>query len=371
MPANSPSADPDRRDHLAVWEYAGLMLTYWCNARCAFCYVYSGPDRGGDMSRDDAIRLWRELDELARAHGKTMRIHLAGGEPTGDWPRLVSIIRAARDAGLTRLEKVETNAFWATSDGLTRARLELLDALGMERLIISADVYHQEFIPVERVERCVRMAREVLGRGRLIVRWWDFYQQPVETRRLDDAERARAFQAALTRHQDRLAGRAAERLTDFFPLRPAAAFAGENCIGEVLHSRHVHIDPYGNIFPGVCAGIILGNAAERSVSEVWRSLAETWPAHPVVGPVVRGGSFELMRAAEQLGYTERPEGYANKCHLCSHVRQFLLDHGHWPAAVGPAECYANDRDKREAAAARELVRLTLSKPSATPDAADT
>src|SRR5262245_4837662 len=83
---------------LSVWEYAGLMITYWCNARCAFCYVYSAPDRGGEMSVDQAVKMWRGLDQIAASVGKTMRIHLAGGEPFYDWVRLIAIVRAARDA---------------------------------------------------------------------------------------------------------------------------------------------------------------------------------------------------------------------------------------------------------------------------------
>lgn len=347
--ARAPQPAAPGGPRLSTWEFAGLMVTYWCNARCAFCYVYSGPDRGGRMTTDDALALWRGLDRLAARDGKKMRIHLAGGEPMGDWPALVSLVRAARDAGLTPLEKVETNAFWAIDDGATRARLELLDALGMEKLVISADVYHQEFIAPERVERCARIARQVLGAGRVRVRWWDFLAQPRDGRRATPAERDAAYRAALERHQDRLTGRAAQRLTRFYELHPPEHFAGQNCVKEVLDSRHVHIDPFGHVFPGVCAGIILGTArGAGGVERVWDELAANWRAHPVVDAVATGGSFELMRRAERLGFAPRAEGYANKCHLCCDVRQYMSDRGLWREHVGPPECYANARDLREA-----------------------
>jgi MoaA/NifB/PqqE/SkfB family radical SAM enzyme len=346
-------------EKLSVWEYAGLMVTYWCNARCAFCYVYSAPDRGGDMTVERALHLWHGLDRLAGLTGKKMRIHLSGGEPMGDWPRLAAIIRAARDAGLTPLEKVETNAFWATEDNLTRARLELLDGLGLEKLIISADVYHQEYVPIERVARCTRIARQVLGRSRVRVRWWDTVHQPAPVHPMTRAERVRTYHAALARHNDRLTGRAAERLAGFFECFPAEHFAGQTCVSEVLGSRHVHIDPYGNVFPGVCSGIILGNAAEREVDELWRELAENWHENPVLDAVVSGGSFELMRRAQRHGYRSRQAGYANKCHLCTHVRQFLVERGGWERYLGPAECYANVADKRDAARQPAAVGLPV------------
>jgi organic radical activating enzyme len=326
---------------LAVWEFAGLLVTYWCNAQCAFCYVHSGPDRGGEISPATAIELWRSLDSLAAAQGKRMHIHLAGGEPFRNWPRLAAIVRAAHDAGLTPLEKIETNAFWATDDNLVRARLELLDALGMEKLVVSTDVYHQEFVPFDRVRRCVEVARRVLGPGRVRVRWWDFFRRPVDLRRSSREEKQAAYAAAWQRHRDRLTGRAAERLAPLLPRFPAGRFRGDHCVEPVLRSRHVHIDGYGNIFPGVCSGIILGRAGPQSVADVWHSLARNWQQNPVVEAVVTGGSYELMRRAQPFGYQELPKGYANKCHLCTHVRQFMVERGLWPEFVGPRECYAN------------------------------
>ncbi|MBI5864988.1 MAG: radical SAM protein [Planctomycetes bacterium] len=357
--ASRPAPPSLPADQLAVWEFAGLMITYWCNARCAFCYVYSAPDRGGAMSAADAVQMWRGLDELAASAGKTMRIHLAGGEPFGDWVQLLSIVRAARDAGLTRLEKVETNAFWATSDGLTRARLEQLNALGIDLLLISADVFHQEFVPMERVVRCVEIARAVLGPSRVRVRWWDFYNQPVDVRKSDDDAKRRAYAVALARHRERLTGRASDRLAEFYERFPAEHFRDANCVREVLHGRHVHIDPYGNVFPGVCSGIIIGNALRTPIPQLWKELAERWREHPIIGRVVSGGSFELYQAAAALGFAPRPEGYSGKCQLCQDVRQFLLEHGGWEQWVGPPDAYANEKDKQEADRWKRRVDLTV------------
>lgn len=340
---------------LALWEFAGLLITYWCNARCAFCYLHSGPERGGDMSVATALDLWRSLDHLAAAHGKTMRIHLAGGEPFRDWPRLAAILRVAREAGLSSPEKIETNAFWATDDGLTRARLELLDALGVEKLVVSSDVYHQEFVPLDRVRRCVDIARQVLGQERVRVRWWEFFNDPLDLRRASPAEKQRAYRAALERHHDRLTGRAADRLAMLLPRYPAERFCGDHCLAAVLHSRHVHIDGYGTTFPGVCSGIILGNAREGGVDELWHDLAQNWPQNPVVAAVVAGGGYELMQQARTWGYRELPDGYASKCHLCTHVRQFLVDYGIWPEFLGPAECYAASPDLTHAPAQPNVV----------------
>lgn len=350
MPRYNPRVKPqsadtasgqDREPQLAVWEFAGLLLTYGCDARCAFCYVSAGPGHRGYMDLATTLALWRSLDELAAQHGKSMRIHLSGGEPFRDWVRLTSLVRAVRDAGLTPLEKIETNASWATDDGLTRARLELLDALGLGKLAVSTDVFHQEFVPLERVRRCVEIGRRVLGRDRVIVRRWDFLRRPVEVRELSPAQREDAFRQALARYKDRLSGRAAMQLARLLPGRPAEAFQGQSCTMEVLQSRHVHVDLHGHIFPGTCVGIILGRATgDFTIVDAWHQLALNWRLHSVVAAVVAGGSYELLQRARCFGYCELPGGYASKCHLCTHIRQYLFDRGLWREFVGPQECYA-------------------------------
>lgn len=325
------------------------MVTYWCNAKCAFCYVYSAPDRGGKMSAVDAVAFWRGLLAQATCGGRGMRIHLAGGEPFGDWPQLLSIVRAARDAGLPPLEKIETNAYWAIDDNLIRARLEQLDAFGVEMLHISADAYHQEFIPLDRVKRLLTVARRVLGGRRVRVRWWDTLLRPVEVRGKNASEKQTIFALAAVKHADRIAGRAADRLAPLLPRYTAAHFRHRHCASEILEGRHVHVDAFGNVFPGVCAGIILGNLHEESADALWNRLNREWVANPVLEAVVRGGSYALMEAAHEHGYIPRDDGYASKCHLCSDVRQFLFERGVWPNAIGPADCYANARDRAETA----------------------
>lgn len=185
----------------------------------------------------------------------------------------------------------------------------------------------------------------MLGPDRVRVRWWDFYSNPVETAALPEGERTTAFLAALQRHPERLTGRAATALAPLLPGRPAEAFRAERCARAVLHSRHVHIDPDGHIFPGTCAGIILGraeatdSAAGTTVAEVWRRLAANWRQHPVVAPLAAGGPFQLLQAVLSLGYVVRPAGYADKCHLCADIRQWLVERDVWPQWLGPPACY--------------------------------
>jgi hypothetical protein len=53
----------------------------------------------------------------------------------------------------------------------------------------------------------------------------------------------------------------------------------------------------------------------------------------------------LVEIAARRGYQPRAEGYASKCHLCAHVRQFLFESGELPNHLGPSACYAPGDDR--------------------------
>jgi organic radical activating enzyme len=337
-----PSVEGQPIRNLAAWEFAGLLVTYWCNAGCAFCYLRSGPQGQRWMTPEQAVRYWRQLHRVAQRVGKTIGIHISGGEPFGNWDNLLAIARAAHQAGLTAagsFEKVETNAYWADCDAIVGERVKALDDCGMQMLVVSADVYHQQFVDFDRVRRCVEVARDVLGEGRVRVRWWDFYNRPIDVRRLSPAERDATFREALGRHRERLTGRAADELPQYLQRRPAETFAHEHCTRAVLGSRHVHVDPFGNVFPGVCTGIILGNAEAEPIEAMWQRLATSWRQDEILSDLIEGGACRLMQRARELGYQPLAQGYADRCHLCTHVREFLFERGEYPQRIGPAACY--------------------------------
>ncbi len=325
---------------LRAWHFAGLLTTYWCNARCAFCYVWGGPEQGGMMTPDDAVDYWQQLERVAAVDGRSVQIHLAGGEPFGQWDNLVAILRAAAAANLPPARKVETNAFWARDDTLTRRRITTLRELGIGRLDVSTDVFHQAFIDVERVRRCVRIGREVLGPDGVRVRWQAFLDQPVIVAGVAKREQDRAYVDALGQIHERMTGRAAFALAGLLPQHPLAHFAGQHCIKELLKSKHVHVGPEGDVFPGVCSGILLGNARREPLDATWRRLTDHWQEEPILSPLVHDGPVGLVDRAIRYGYEPRPAGYATKCHLCTHVRQFLFERQVEPDHLGPSACYA-------------------------------
>lgn len=324
-----------------LWRSAGLLLTYKCNAACEFCYYHCSPEKGGLMPVETAIAAWRSLKNLA---GDTAKIHLTGGEPFLYWDRLVEILAEGKRQGLGRIDLVETNGFWATSEALVRDRLQNLLDFGVHRLKISADPFHQEYIDIELVRLLARVAWEVFGADRLLVRWENYVDVGrasllagrAGTPELPPEQRDTIYLGAYHDYPFRFAGRAADHLGDLFASKPAEAFSDARCLRNFLGAKGVHVDSYGNVFSGTCSGIVVGNLNERPLEEIWRQFDPRVGTR--VGTLCTKGPHGLLENAKSLGY-QPLDAYADKCHLCTHIRQFLHENVVDRTTLRPADCY--------------------------------
>jgi pyruvate-formate lyase-activating enzyme len=317
-----------------LWRSAGLLLTYKCNASCEFCYYNCSTEKNGLMPVDMAVNAWQSLRTLA---GDDAKIHITGGEPFLYWDHLQQILETAKKQNLGKVDMVETNGFWATSEKIASDRLKILDKLGVDRLKISTDPFHQEYVDIEPVCRLARIATEVLGEQRVLVRWREYLKRPVEMKNLSASQRDEQYIRAINEYLCRFTGRAAGRLAELVASKPIETPSSMNCKANLLSARGVHIDPFGNVFSGTCSGIIIGNANKSFLEDIWREF------HPekreIVGTLFNSGPVGLLNKALGLGF-KTAKVYAGKCHLCAGIRQFLFDKGLEKSTIGPPECYS-------------------------------
>ena len=210
---------------------------------------------------------------------------------------------------------------------------------------------------MESVQRLARMATEILGPDRVLIRWRKYLDEPVEMKDLSPVERERQYLRAIKDYPCRFTGRAAGRLAELVASTMLPCFQSNSrgsslkaegfgdgqsqrrdaCQTNFLGAKGVHIDPFGNVFSGTCSGIIVGNINETPLEEIWRQF------HPAksefINTLFNFGPFGLLDRAVKLGY-QGPRIYADKCHLCTQIRQFFFDHDIENSIVGPAECYS-------------------------------
>ncbi|MHC4626566.1 MAG: radical SAM protein [Planctomycetota bacterium] len=320
---------------LKLWRSAGLLLTYKCNCACEFCYYSCDPAKGGLMSVETAISSWHSLRALA---GDAARIHITGGEPFLYWDRLEQILEEAQRERLGKVDLVETNGFWAKNGEVARRQLKRLDELGMHRLKISTDPFHQEYVDAELVRRLAATANDILGPDRMLVRWQKYLDNPTQMKDLLPSERKEWYISTANDYPCRFTGRAAGKLASLFAAQPIESFDEADCKSDFLGAKGVHIDPFGNVFSGTCSGIILGNVTETPLEEMWKRFD---PAHDdFVSRLFNSGPSGLHEEAAKQLYRPQ-EVYASKCHLCTSIRQLLFDKGLCRSTIGPTECYGD------------------------------
>ncbi len=287
------------------------------------------------MPVDTVISAWQSLKILADDNAK---IHITGGEAFLYWDHLQEILEQAKKQNMGKVDLIETNGFWATTDKIIKQRLKRLDELGMYRFKISTDPFHQEYVDIEPVRRLAEIAIEMLGHKRVLVRWRKYLEKPIEMKDITPAERRQQYINAINDYPCRFTGRAAGKLAGLVASKPIEILAAMNCKSDFLGAKGVHIDPYGNVFSGTCSGIIFGNVNQIKLEDIWKQF------HPgkndFINILSNSGPYGLLERAEKLGY-KKAKVYAGKCHLCTSIRQFFYENGIEKSTVGPEDCYAD------------------------------
>jgi hypothetical protein len=310
----------------------GLMLSYKCSAACRHCMYACSPHWGADwISIED---LEGGLSKLAatiqsspwgeRSMSLNHGLHFTGGEPFLNYELLLRAVETADRLGIPSTF-VETNCYWCREDEVTRTRLNALQEAGLRGIMISVNPFYAEYVPFERTERCIRVSREVFGRN-VMVYQLEYYEQ---FRRLGIQDRIPLSEYVariggrrwVERVELFLMGRAARQLRAYYPMHPASRFLEEPCRPPFLRNWHNHFDNYGNLVPGYCGGISLGNwhDLERLIRE-----GIDLDERPVLGHLIGGDMRGLLHFAQELGYPGSKEGYLSKCDLCLEVRTYLV-----------------------------------------------
>jgi len=319
---------------LTIWRYAGLMLTYKCPAACQFCYYSCSPDKGGLMPIETALNAWQSLIDLA---GPVAEIHITGGEPFLYFDHLVELLAEAQRRELIGLDAIETNAYWAKDRDTILKRMKILKDYGIKRLKISWDPFHAEYIDEDNVTLLADTAKEVIGQENVLVRWDKYLGCGIDMKSLDLTQRCEMYKKAMLDFPVRFTGRSVQKLATVLGGSSLEEVTAKNCSKSFLSPKGVHIDPHGNVFSGLCSGITIGNVNNNSLKDIWKSFD---PVNmPVVGSLVKGSPSALLDEAVDLGFQVRPR-YADKCHLCTDVRQFFFDKNQYYPIISPSECYS-------------------------------
>jgi hypothetical protein len=326
----------------------GILLSYKCNAACQHCIYACSPRWKNDWI--SVANLERTLTLLA---GKIMPgpygpkgvsfnhgLHFTGGEPFLKFDLLLKGVEIANQLGIPSLF-VETNGFWCRQDEETKDKMRQLQEAGLLGILISVNPFILESVPFERTERATRIGTEIFGRNLLIYQM-DYFMQ---FRRLGVTGRmplpAYLRQVGLREATSRIEllpiGRAVYALTDWYDTYPARAFSGADCSAAFMRNYHNHWDNYGNVIPGFCAGLAIGNILENPTLYAEGITFEDYPLLKIL--FTQGVSGLYAFAQQSFGYQEQASGYVSACHLCVDIRQHIVKQTQAFRELRPGEFY--------------------------------
>ena len=293
----------------------GLILTYRCNASCRHCYFNAGPSRTEEMKRREALNY---LDQAAEFSTLRM-VSLTGGEPFLLPELLREALSHASDMGFKT--EVVTNCFWGESKERAREQLGSLADAGLDVINISADDFHQEFIPFSYIQNCYEASKELGMKITILCSVAKSSRLRVEkvVDLLGDANIH--ILGGITPPPDIIKAYAMAVESAFIPAgRGSQIPRGEWIIGHRLAIgpcphvlRDIAIEPSGGVLPccsaaGLIGSLNLGNAKREPLSRI----IERANRREVFKVLARRGPQGLLDITEE----KIQRNYVNKCHLC-------------------------------------------------------
>jgi MoaA/NifB/PqqE/SkfB family radical SAM enzyme len=263
---------------------------------------------------------------------------VSGGEPLLFFDAVAKIAQEAKRLGMQSIW-VFSNAHWAVSLEAARRRLIQLKRAGVSRLCLSADGFHQQFIPTQSVHDAMIVASdlgmEVVLDTRIMGKTLQ-ENNPVNKATVEILQQLGDLRNIETwRGSPMYIGRAAETLPQALGTEPM--YLDGPCLGPWgggtwINPVGVDVDLYGEVT--LCPGISIGNARIHSLSKI---LTDYEPSqHRIIREITAGGPKGLWRMALESGYKSLA-GYLSACHLCYDVRKFIRSG--YPAELAPISCY--------------------------------
>jgi organic radical activating enzyme len=311
-----------------------ILLTFKCPAECKHCSYKAGPENTGSMELEDVGRYLTTLKNTHPLHSITVH----GGEPFLYFKHLKHIVKTSKDLEIAR-RGVITNSYWAKTKGIAGKKLQELKKAGLTQITFSADVFHQEFIPLENVKNAIISATNI-----------DFDNIWIDTYFVGDINADNLYNNKnreilkkleemginkIDKYVAGFEGRGAD-LAKFGEVKegipsgkcPLPFWIG----GDLKAPTTVEIDWEGNVT--LCPGICIGNTRIHPLVDILQNY--DCSTHPILSKILDEGPKGLLKLAAAKGF-KQDISFVNECHLCYELRKFLRPF--YPQFLAPSSCY--------------------------------
>ena len=134
-----------------------FVITYACSGRCKHCSEGEHISSGEHIDGDKAAEMIRKTAEKYEINS----LMTFGGEPLLYPEAVCKIHSAARDMGIPRRQIITNGFFSRNSEKINSVAREIVKS-GVNDILLSADAFHQETIPIEPV---IEFAKAAINAG--------------------------------------------------------------------------------------------------------------------------------------------------------------------------------------------------------------
>ena len=291
-----------------------FVVTDACSGRCKHCSNGEHTGAGESVNADAAESAIKRLAERFAIQS----VMTFGGEPLLFAETVCKIHTAARDCGISKRQIITNGYFSKNEDRINKVARDLC-ASGVNDILLSVDVFHQEFIPIEPV---MHFAEALLKQGAPSLRMqpvWvidENHKNPynTETKRLLNLFGDMGIQVN-EGNNIFPSGNALKYLAEYFT-SPDNLDLSVPC-GSMPYTERpdevycVSVNPAGDV--EICS-ITIGNIYENDILKIIDSYDPY--GNPASRAVLNGGVPALLRYAESQGITMDISDCRSACGVC-------------------------------------------------------
>lgn len=299
-----------------------FFITKICNANCKHCSVNNKRSQQKHIDTKVAVDIVNSLSQKYDLQS----LMTFGGEPLLFPEVIYAIHETATRVGIPS-RQIITNGYWTKDFRKIEEISNRLAEVGVNKILISVDAFHQEHIPLEIVKK---VAQELLRVSISDIKWSPCWVVSEE----DDNpynKKTRSILEELKNLPIRSGtgnivapqGAALENLGEYLPIkkRILEGNCGDLPYTDPLDSIiNISIDPNGDIV--VCRDFKIGNAQESDIVEI---LEKYNPYRDIyMRTILEEGVQGLLKVADRKGINIDKRDFYSICDMCTYIRSKLI-----------------------------------------------
>jgi len=300
-----------------------FMVTFQCSAHCKHCSVGDRLNRSDGVKHVSASRAAEVVEELSQIFCVSS-VMTFGGEPLLYTDVVCAIHEAANHCGIDA-RQVITNGYFTKDNEQRKQAAELLMRAGVNNLLLSVDVFHQETVPLEAVYHFAQSVKDAgIPNIKLHPAW--VVDEQHENPYNDKTKEIIAAFADLslpvsTGNNIFMAGNAVLHLAHYYdkPNLNLSDSCGSMPYTEPLTElTSLSINPNGDV---VVCGFIIGNIHKQGIPEI---IAQYDPyQNEWMNAILTGGVGKLLELSKKKGIDVDYSQCYSVCDVCHKVNSKL------------------------------------------------